>query len=82
MKGGGTKLETMDDPRGYDPELEKLVGNSKVAKPWSDKDKDVMTRYYGKILTKDLAMRLGREPRNVVRMASHMGLVYFKNKEE
>jgi len=75
MKGGGTKLETMDDPRGFDPELEKLVGTS-TYKLWTDEEMATLERYYGKVKTEILSKRLGKTQGAVKVKARLMGLKF------
>ena len=80
MKGGGTKSETLEDPRGYDPELEKLVGTSNY-KLWTNDEEDKLRRYYGKINTDILADKLGKTSGAVKVKARSMGLK-FSSKEK
>jgi hypothetical protein len=79
VKGGGTKLETMDDPRGYDPELEKLVGKLRT-RPWDDeKEINILKRYYGKVPTDALAIKIGRSSNSIRDKAASLGIKFSKS---
>jgi hypothetical protein len=73
MKGGGKKLEAMDDPRGFDPELEKLVGTARI--PWSEHETELIKRYYGKVPNKALVEKLGRTLNSITAKAYSMGIM-------
>jgi NAD+--asparagine ADP-ribosyltransferase len=75
MKGGGVKSETFDDPRGFDPELEKLIGTSNY-KLWTDEEMATLKRYYGKVKTEIIAKKLGKTQGAVKVKARLMGLKF------
>ena len=57
---GGRKVEILEDLRGFDPELEKLLGKERIIRIWSDADLDTLSRYYGKVDMRILAKQLNR----------------------
>jgi hypothetical protein len=48
MKGGGTKPEILEDPRGYIPELE-AEAQRQAAFVWSEEEDAILKRYYLKV---------------------------------
>jgi|WetSurMetagenome_2_1015567.scaffolds.fasta_scaffold05392_12 hypothetical protein len=77
MKSTNTnkKTEVFDDPRGYDPELESLIGTAKNHE-WSDEEIALLTRYYGRVNTRKIAEKLGRPFTGVSSKAQSLGLKF------
>ena len=67
--------ETLVDERGFDPELETLMGNVRNV-PWAKKDEEVLIRYYGKVKTNALVKRLNRSHASVSAKVRELGLKF------
>jgi hypothetical protein len=75
MKGTVKHNENLVDDRGYDPELEQLIGTAKNPM-WSEKEIDILTRYYGRVDTRKIAEKLNRPYTGVASKAQSLGLKF------
>ena len=70
------------EPQISIPELDELVGTTRLKKPFSQEEQAIVRKYYGKVPTKDIALALTkrfgvtRTCISVQKQASKMGLSY------
>jgi hypothetical protein len=65
------KIITVD---GFDEELEAAIGIAPPARWWSDKEKAILDRYYGKVNKDILVKKINRSWNAINKMASARGL--------
>lgn len=82
MIGGGKKTVILEDPRGYDPELEAAMKTYRPKVPWSDDDIAMLKRYYGKVNPVTLAGKLHRTRFSIDSYASRLGLTAKKGNND
>ncbi len=75
MKGTAKDTEILIDERGYDPELEAMIGDVRN-QPWSKKDEETLGRYYGKVKTRALVTKLGRSHASITSKVRELGLQF------
>jgi len=80
MKSTTKHTEIFEDERGYDPELEQLLGSAKCHY-WTDNEIATLKRYYGKVNTRKLSEQLGRPYTGVASKAQSLGLKFNKSDE-
>lgn len=77
LRATSKQTETFIDERGYDPELEAMMGDIRN-KPWSEDDKATLKRYYGKVKTEFIVKKLGRTPASIGSKVRELGLKFVK----
>jgi hypothetical protein len=77
MRAIAKKTETFIDERGFDPELEAMVGEIRN-KPWSSDDEALLVRYYGNVKTEFIVKKLGRTPAAIGSKVRELGLKFHK----
>jgi hypothetical protein len=75
VTGSCKETETLIDERGFDQELESMIGETRNV-PWAKKDEDVLIRYYGKVKTSALVKRLNRSHASVSAKVRELGLKF------
>lgn len=69
------KIITVD---GFDEELEAAIGTAPNTRWWSDKEKAMLDRYYGKVNKDILIKKINRSWNAINKMASARGLTNRK----
>jgi hypothetical protein len=75
MRATSKNTETFIDERGFDPELEAMVGDIRN-KPWSPDDEALLSRYYGNVKTELIVKKLGRSPAAIGSKVRELGLKF------
>lgn len=76
MKGRAAPVEVIEDPRGFDPDLEAALGSYEPKwRKYSVEDEEKIRRYWGKVHPALIAKKLGRTEQGIIEKADRMGLV-------
>lgn len=59
---------------GFDEELEAAIGTAPLPRGWSDREKALLDRYYGKVHKDILVKKINRSWNAINKMASNRGL--------
>ena len=79
MKKATISTETMEDPRGFDAELEEIAKTyTPKYRPWTEKEDEMLRRYYGRVPLTMLVKKLDRTKNSITGYAAKIGIAGSK----